>query len=365
MPAGGMMIAGAMAAASIGGAIIGSIAGAKDRKQAREMMGKAMAELEAVGLPPDLSQKILYEKFKVAGILTPEMEQDLGEVTTEFAKLKEDPTLRAKQMDALTKMSQYGKTGLRPEDRAQLGQILDTLRTSAEGKKEQIQNEFAARGQAGSGTELISELQASQGADQLASQQGMELAAMASKNAMAAIQAQSEMAGTIRGQDFQVNSAKAQAKDEMAKFNYGYTAARQQRNVLARNQAQATNLENLQTINNANTQQENTERLRQVEAKRQYWADRLSLAQAKAGAYTGQAQYSQSESQRKANMGSSIGSGVGQGIGAGAQYSAYTNAHPATVAPAGTSAPIMAGAGGPSQTTMDYNAAHEGDNWQQ
>lgn len=318
-------VAGGMAAAAIGGAVIGSISGAKDRAQAREMMGKAMAELDAIGLPPDLSQKILYEKFKVAGILTPEMEQDLGEVSSTMANVKEDPTLRNAQMDSLTKMSQYGKTGLRPEDRAQLGQILDQLRSSAEGKKEQIKNEFAARGQSGSGTELISELQASQGADQLASQQGMELAAMASKNAMGAIQAQAEMASGVRNQDFSANSAKAQAKDEMNKFNYQYASARQSRNVAARNSAQQYNVQTAQQVSAANTQQENSERLRQVEAKRQYWQDRLSLAQSKANAYTGQASFSQAESARKGQMGASIGSGIGQAIGAGAQYNSYNN----------------------------------------
>lgn len=56
------------------------------------------------------------------------------------------------------------------------------------------------------------------------------------------------LGGTMRAQDFSEDSAKAQAKDAISKFNAANTQNVQASNIADRNQAQATNLQNKQTI---------------------------------------------------------------------------------------------------------------------
>jgi len=281
------------AAAGAGAINLGtSIASYKQNKKMNAQMqaniAAALEELNKVGMPPDLSKEIIYQQFAQAGVLTPELEQEIEMQSSKMGELKERaPELRDQQMQALQLISQRGKAGLTPEDRAALNKVRQEVQRDVEAKRQQVLQNFAARGQGGSGNELIASLQASQaGADQ-ASEQGDRIAAQASMNALQALGQSSNLAGQIREQDYGVDAARAAAMDELSRFNIENSRGVQQRNISARNQAQAANLGEKQRIQDANIQMANTEKLRQQEAKRQYWQDQLDLAQAKANARTG------------------------------------------------------------------------------
>lgn len=265
--------------ASLGGIIggyVGADAASGDKAKGQGYAENAFQELLNLGLPPDLSKEIIYQKFQEAGILNPQMEQEIELAHSKVAQMQEAPETRNAQMEALQQLKQLSRGGLGAQDRAALNQVRDSTQRDLEAKRQQILQNAQARGMGGSGNELISQLQASQGSANQASMEGDRLAAMAQERALQALGQSANLAGGIRSQDYQQQLAKSSAEDELGRFNVQNQIARQQRNVGVGNLADAQNLANKQRLQDANTQQGNQELLRQGEAKRQNWLDQIT-----------------------------------------------------------------------------------------
>lgn len=313
MPAGGAVTAGVVGSALVGG-IMGANSASKGRKQAAAAAAAAYAELQKIGLPPDLSREIILKQFQSEGILTPELEQDINIQASQLGQIKEDPALRGAQMEALNTLGQVSRSGLRAEDRAAFNELRARTQQDSEAKRQQILQQMQSQGMGSSGANLMAQLQSAQSADDQQSAGADRLAAEASRRALDAVSQRAQLAGGVRTQDFGVNEARARALDDRNQFLYANSASRQSANVAAQNQAAAANLQNKQRIADINTGQTNTESQRQNDAKRDYWQDNLSLAQSKAAALNNQGQIAQQAGQAKANMYSGLASAVGQGI---------------------------------------------------
>lgn len=305
----------ASAAGPLIGGILGGNAASGDRNAAAGAMAAAVAAIDAIGAPPDLSKRILLEKFQQAGLLTPQMEDAINTGVSKASQISENKKVTDAQMGALESMRQQSQGGLSPADRAAYAELQDQVAQATHGRDQAIIQNMQQRGISGSGAELAARLAGSQAGTQDLSKQGMEIGAQASQKALQALSAYGGMAGQIRGQDFSNNLAKAQAADEFNRFNTGNLINQQQRNVGAQNTSQQYNLTNKQNISNANVQQDNDESRRQLEAKRQQWLDSLAQAQAKANALTGQASSLEKSGDRKAKSGVDIGTGVGGILG--------------------------------------------------
>ena len=193
MPAGGGMKAGTMAliGAAASAPVIGGLFGSSSAKKAAaaraQAAAQALAELNKLGLPPDLSKEIIYRQFESQGELTPELEQEIELAASQTAQIKEDPSLRANQMEALNMLSQASRGGLRAEDRAAYNELRSKVQRDSEAKRQQILQQMAARGQAGSGAELMAQLQSAQAAADESSAGADRLAAEASQRALQAL----------------------------------------------------------------------------------------------------------------------------------------------------------------------------------
>ena len=157
---------------------------------------------------------------------------------------------------------------------------------------------------------------AGQQAAELASQQSDNVMAQAQQRALQALSESANQASNIRSQDLNVNTARAQALDERNRFLMQNSIDRQARNVGKLNEAQKANLAEQQRIADANAQMANQENQRQAAAKSSDFQNKLALASAKAGAYTGQQQYHQQQAQNTAQQYANIGSGVGSMLNA-------------------------------------------------
>lgn len=307
---------------SIIGGILGNNAAKGDRAKAAAAIEEATRIIDEVGAPPDLSAKIYYDHLKQAGVITPENEQQIQLGLTAFTQVKEDEKLRDAQISALEQMKQVSSGGLRPEDRAAFNKLRQETAVQTQGKIDQIGQNFAQRGMSGGGNELIAQLSAAQeGANRL-STQGDDIAAAASQRALEALAQSSNMASQARQQDYQKESDLARAKDAFEQFRAQNAQSVQQRNVDRGNEAQLRNLQEAQRIQDFNTQMENQEKLRQEQAKRDYWQDKLSYASARAGARTASVPFYQGQANQKARMWQNIGFGVDQALGAGGSYMA-------------------------------------------
>lgn len=327
MAAGTALAIGSVAGPILGG-VIGNMASKGDRDRAMAAIAEAQSIIDSVPEAPDLSKiQIIYDQFKRAGVLTPEVETALNLQASKVSQIQEDKSLREAQIGALEGLKQRGKVGLTPEERAELNKVRKDVQRDVEAKRQQILQNLAARGMGGSGQELASQLQASQSGAERASEEGDRISAIASQRALQALTQSGQLGGQIRGEDFDIEKAKASAEDEIARFNLANAVSRQQRNVDRSGRAQEMNLAALQKAQDANIQMVNQEKLRQVEAKRQYWQDQLARAQARAGVRTGSvAPAYRQEAQQTAQMWQGIGSGVGAGLGALGNYQAGKDA---------------------------------------
>jgi hypothetical protein len=306
---------GAVAAPIIGG-ILGNVSASSGRKAAAAAAAAALAQLNAVGVPPDMSKEIILRQYQSQGVLTPELVQDINLQSSETAQIKEDPSLRNAEMEVINTLGLVSRGGLRPEDRLAYNELRQKTQQDAESKRQQILQSMQAQGQGGSGNALIAQLQAGQAAEDAASAQSDRLAAQASQNALQALNSRLSAAGNVRGQDLNIAQTRAQAIDDRNRFLYENSRATQQANINARNNAQQANLQNAQRLSEMNVTQGNQELQRQTEAKRQYFNDSLNLASAKANALNNQGSVLQSGANQKASMFSNLGNAIGQGFAA-------------------------------------------------
>jgi hypothetical protein len=183
--------------------------------------------------------------------------------------------------------------------------------------------------------------QQAEASDRIAAEQE-QLALSAKANALQA-------AGGIRSQDFNVASTIADKTDAAAQFNMQNSIARQRGNVDRANQAQAANLQNAQQLSIANTTQRNAETERQAQAKRTFWQDKMSQAQAEGGMDQANSQRLSNDAANSAQSASNLG-GALLGV-AGKAYGAYSGSS----TPATKSDPLKV------DTSVDLNAGGEYD----
>lgn len=308
-----MMAAAVIGSAAIGG-IIGSISGSKDRKLQRQAMQQAMQVVQSIGLPPDLSKRLVLEEFQNQGIYTPTLEEDIEIAASQVALIEEDTSLREAQLGALSSMKEASRSGFDLATEADIRGTRQDIAEDVQGKLGQIDQQMQSRGLGTSGTSLAMQLQAAQEGSSRASREADRLMAMGAEQAARARDAEMAALGKLRSQDFDIARAKAEAADEFSLKDWAAKNARQQRNIEAMNQGQLMNLQEQQRIADANIQMRNEETRRQNQAKRDYWQDRLSQAAAMTGQYEAQARMAGDESKRKGEMWAGIGSGVSKGL---------------------------------------------------
>ena len=283
------------------GGIAGQLAGGADRNSAQNAYNQAMSELLAIGMPPDLSKELVLKQFTSAGVMTPELEQEIKLGPSAVAGIKEDPSTREAQVQALQLLQQSGR-GISPQDRLKFNEARDQIQRDSEAKRQQILQNFQQRGMGGSGAELATQLSQAQASANDASLQGDRIAATSAANALSAISQAGDLGGKLRGQDFDVERTKATAADEFERFNTQNQVNRQARNVGARNTAQAGNLANSQDILNKNTGMKNAEMTRANDARRTFWQDQVDRSKMRAGTFNEKGRAADARADRTANQ---------------------------------------------------------------
>jgi hypothetical protein len=299
---------------SVVGGILGANAASGDAAKSRDAASIATNILQQLREAPDESKAVIWNQYKQAGILTPEMEQSIIAQNPEIAKYKDQADVVQAQRDALKTIGDRARGGLNAEDRYALQQASSQAQTDEEAKRQQILQNMQARGQAGGGAELAAQLAASQSGAQNEATNRARVMAQAQSAALQAAGQQGALGTQIRGQEFSEAAQKSAAQNELDRFNVANQIAQQQRNVSAQNQAQAGNLNVAQNLQNLNTAQANAEIQREMDARRQKYLDDVNLAKTKAGAYSSQAGYLQGQADKTAQATQGLWTGIGQAV---------------------------------------------------
>ena len=168
-----------------------------------------------------------------------------------FEQIEADPRLRNAQMESLDYLGEIGQTGLTAGERAAMNELRRNTAQESQAKQAQLLQEMAQRGVGGSGVELAARLGANQASADRMSRESDTLVQQAQQRAMDAMMNQANLGGQIRSQDYGEQSNLASARDAMNKFNTQNQQSLQQRNISAKNQAQAQNLSEKQRIADA------------------------------------------------------------------------------------------------------------------
>lgn len=297
------------------GGMMGADAAAKKEKEAQRARERILAMYSGIELPDIDQQRLALEDYQSAGTLTPEMEAALNVGPTSMEGIAVDPRLQQNQMDALAQVAQIADQGVSDADKATLELIRRQAAGEAQAKSGQILQQMQARGQGGSGAELIAQLQNAQSSADRMNQQALEEARMMQQARMAALQQQGNMAGTIRGQDYSEQSDLAKAKDAINAFNVQNRQNVGQRNVSSKNQAQQSNIANQQAVMNQNTGTHNTQQQYNRELLDKQYQNQMQMAAAKAGQYNTNAAAADRSAANIANQYATIGQGLGQAVG--------------------------------------------------
>ena len=203
-------------------------------REGREAMEKAAGAFNGM-TPPKLSP-LEFDRYGYAGDIEaeqvdagpdvsylpiearPAMLSEMG--PTAFDGISSDPRLRDSQMASMSALDDIASSGgMNAQDRANLSRIQSQTSTADRGRRQAIQQGMASRGMGGSGMDLMAQLQSSQAATDQHGQQGLDVAGMAQSRALDAMMQSGQMAGNVRGQDWQQDSDRASARDRINSFN--------------------------------------------------------------------------------------------------------------------------------------------------
>jgi len=265
------------------GGLLGGLGGNDSSGQARDAQNIANQIIQEIGQAPDISKPLLLEKYKQAGILTPEMEQYVVAAQPKAASVKTDQQFKDAQMQALQQIGQRAQGGLTAADRAGLNQARLQAQGDTQSKIAQIQQQAAQRGQAGMGSDLAAQLSATQGGANEESSAADRLAMQSQNAAQQAAGQLGQMGSQMQQQQFGQEYQKANAADEMNRFNVNNQIAQQQRNVQASNKGQMANLANAQNVSNQNVGAQNQELNNQTQRAMQQYNANKDTSQIKAG----------------------------------------------------------------------------------
>lgn len=275
------------------------IGGAFDNSsdQALSQYQNALNALKGVNLPD-------FQKY------APLLEQYMGNYDPSQAQastIQENPDDRSTQLAALNKLSGLSNTGLSDVDNAgyeNARNIGNQMLSS--GNAAAIQN-AQARGVGGSGLEFAMREMANQQGAQNAQQAGLQQAGQSAQMRALYNQAFGNMAGQVRGQDFNTAASNAGILNNFNMYNTGQA-----------NQAQLRNQNEMQGISNQNVGQQNYAQQYNNNLQQQQYQDAMGKAQAESGAYGNVAKgYYGNQAQNDNTRGA-----ITQGLGAVAGYAA-------------------------------------------
>ena len=302
---------GAIAGGALG--LLGGLFGGGDNDEAIAAMERAAAAINAIGLPPDLSNPVTIKYLQQSGIMKPEMLEKLSLNADKVNTLIENPDNIKQQKYALNALKDMSATGLTATDRAAYNQLRSQVAGDTQAKTNQILQQQQMRGQASSGDSLAAQLAAIQGSNQNASKEADRIAADATSARRNALSQFSGLASGMRDQDLGTQKYNMQNEIERQKFLDANSLSRQAANVQNANAAQQMNLQRQQQVGDTNVNMGNSELYRQQQAKRDYWNDKLRQASAAAGVYQNEASML---GQQAANSAASNQSMITAGLGA-------------------------------------------------
>lgn len=253
--------------------------------EVRRALAQAAAAFEGVKLPEHIWKDLAPELYQID--------------EAQYQTIQEDPLLRSRQMDSLTKLAGLADTGLSAADEAGYDQARKIGAQASRAGREATLADARARGVSGSGLEFATREIANQEGAGRAQTAALQQAADAARQRALYQQAYGSAVSAARGDDFRANQANTNIINQ---FNQANTQARN-----------AANMANVDLKNNA--QRDNQT------GRNQTAQQNFDNSMARAGGIAGQyGQQAQAAAAAGAARTSELNQLVGAGIGAVGSY---------------------------------------------
>lgn len=309
-----LIIAGLAAAAAAGTASV-----VNSNNQLSSAEGARQQALQAylnVHVPDPGQQAVILQKYQQTGQLDPQILQALQQTSNAWNGVTLNQTSEAAQLQALAQLQNIVQSGgLDAEAKAQIQQAINQTESTNQGNQAAILQSAERRGVAGSGTALQAQLLAGQNAAQNLSSDAMSAQSEGEQRALQALSQLGSQAGTLTGQQLQLDSARAQAQNAINQFNVQNAQQVAATNVAALNDAQKYNLGVSQNIANMNTNVTNQQALYNAGLLQQQFQDEMALASGQANAAGGVANTDLAGAQMQGDLWGGIASALAQGAG--------------------------------------------------
>jgi hypothetical protein len=190
-------------------------------------------EQEAKNMSEAQLRMFAQQLADMKGISLPELEKMTPDQLGASAEgsMAPDEGLRSKQLAALGEIqNDIDSGGLDLTDKANVEEALNAAVNQQRRARAGVAGDAAERGQLNSGNRLMMDMNAAQAGANDARKSGLEVAGMAQRRRLQAIQDSANMAAALRNEDWQQKSSAAHAKD-----------LRDERNAAAREKAQYYN----------------------------------------------------------------------------------------------------------------------------
>lgn len=189
--------------APIIGDLIGQALASGDREKAQNILEQAVAQYG-----PDV--------LKAPGVKDLTVHLD----TSAMAGAVADPESVSAQRSALARLGRYGEPGREDlETRAAMDAATREANQQAASQNALLRSEMQARGRGNTGAEYATRALANQAAAERSSAGAFQAGAEQNRRALQALQGYGNLATTMRGQSFGEAAARAQAADELARYN--------------------------------------------------------------------------------------------------------------------------------------------------
>lgn len=301
------------AAIAAGSSIAGMVQQANAQGASRDQINQAIQEFIKISVPDPEQQKLELQHYQSTGSFSPQLEHSIKQDPSAFEGIVKNQQYSQAQDRALGQLQSLGEEGgLSLSDKADLQGELLTSANKDRANRDAITDDYARRGQLGSGMELQAQLSGNQAAGDRDAMARLQTLGSARDRALAAISGSGDLAGKLQGQDYQMKSDQAAARDRINQFNTQNAQSVQQRNVAADNAGQMYNLDRSQAISNANTDMANKEQQYNKELVQKNYENQMQKAGAIGNLKTGQATNIDKAGATTAQQYGAIGSAAGQ-----------------------------------------------------
>lgn len=300
------------------GGMMGNKAASKSAKEAQRIRDKAAEEIYGLEVPDLEDLQYTADKNTYAGDVDPTLVSNLGDISSEYNNITNDPRFATAQYQSLGALDDViSGGGMTQADRLLASNAMNDASAQTARDQGAITRDLAERGLGGSGMELAMRLQSQQGAANTQANAAQQQAATAQQRALDAIMQRGNMASGMQDQSFNQQSKAASAKDLINQFNKQNAYNVNENNSAIQNTAQTRNLDARQALTNGNTAISNTNKQANVDAVNQRFGHQMDKANAGANAATGQAASRTAQAESTKNMYAGIGQAA---AGAGSAY---------------------------------------------